>query len=181
MTTRPWWQFHWVTWLALFAVGGVLLYMQFHDTRDRGWPFVGYWGWPPGTTSEHRYWPASAVTDIAISIAILGSTAYCFEQIVRRRFRISLSSLFVLVAAIAAAFSVAGWEHSIYAIADQKVIIYEPGWPEVVSTAWAPLAIRIVLWSGIACAFYTIASCIVRGTLWTARRMTRKSLPVPRP
>lgn len=177
MNARPWYRWHWLTYLLLLITGGAVAYLQAFGSY--GWGF----GWPftfvyeirrVGLPAEVTWYPIQALGDFAVCIFILGSVAYCSEYVLRHRFRITIGSSLMFVMSLALAFSWAGWEYDLMSQGRYRFLSLSRFLPYFLSTAWAPLPIRVIIWSAIACTFNVVAWGVLRFSVQCARLVSRR-------
>lgn len=177
MNARPWYRWHWVTYVVLLVTGGAVVYLQaFQPYRWRyGWPFVYVYitSWPGTSRTDVTWYPILALADVAVCICIFGSVAYCSQYVMRNHFRITIGSALMFVMALALAFSWAGFENDLTSQGRYNGMHFAQWLPYVLSTAWAPLTIRLIIWSAIACTFNIIGWGVLRFSFGCARLVSR--------
>jgi hypothetical protein len=115
-SSRPWYRWHWGSYLAVSVVVGALIWRQFEKAPmlgvgdlgvfsqwfDLGWPFahlemVETRGLPSGTEFDYEWHAVKLVGNCLFAALLVGSTAFVVETLIRRRPRAQFGTRHLLI------------------------------------------------------------------------------------
>jgi len=195
MSERPWYRLHWVTWVAVVACGGFLVYLQvvpqlmeFEFNRPypgmvkgwlRGWPILCFLGRGSSWWTLDRWLPfwGFSLNYVASLLVILSMVLVAEKLIrmVRKRLQFQISSLLVVTAVVAAVASVAQLPPSLLVelhVAEMMLLMgpaFEPYF--FLFPNDYPWPIRIPLLILLGCTIYTTGWLAIRGVGFLIRKV----------